>query len=172
MTNPTAIRPPYLLVGEQPNRATAHRPDLWLLPDDSGMRHSANRLLDYSGLSLDRYLELFERTNLVQTVVERWPAASAASNAEVMLDHASSTKVYRRRQNVLCLGRKVADAFDLKGIDPLTWRRLDHLGIALCYVPHPSGRNPWWMDLEHVAAARAFFASLGGTPVSSCGRCG
>lgn len=48
------------------------------------------------------------------------------------------------------LGKKVADAFDVKG-EPL--QTVKHGVKAFFLLPHPSGINRWWNEPDNVAAA-------------------
>jgi len=62
-----------MLLGEAPNcEVVARRPHLVLLPDDSGERHSANRLLEHTGYSREEYLRVFcDRRNLLRDLPPR-----------------------------------------------------------------------------------------------------
>ncbi len=55
---------------------------------------------------------------------------------------------------IVLLGREVAAAFALAHLEPLgTVERNAGAGPTILALPHPSGRNLWWNDPDHVAAA-------------------
>lgn len=144
-----------LLVGMAPNLATGSRPDMWLLPDDSGIRHSANRLLWYAGYSYGQYMSTFDRTNLIRhPVAEKWPAAEAREAARSMVP-------LLRGQKVILLGRRVAAAFGLSDAPLLEWVWGDEAcSFRSATVPHPSGLNRWWNEGANRTSALRFFQEI------------
>ncbi len=169
-----ALSRPYLLLGEAPNAATQHHPRLWLLPDGSGIPHSANRLLEYTGYDLETYLTTFDRDNLLHHLPRRdgkgrgFPIVAARRGARRIFDGGD------RHRGILVLGKRVARAFrwldsdlgslPLAGVDYLTWFCVEDPrglgGIPAVVVPHPSGINRWWNDAGNRAMARGFFVGL------------
>lgn len=175
---------PLLLLGEAPNEATVGRPELWLRPDDSGIQHSANRLLKHTGYTLREYLRLFARDNLLHELPPRggkgrqFPAKLAKEQAPRV--HAAALK----HEGTLLLGRRVASAFQwclmvesegLRRPGPLVraskvpylqWHmafsELNQKEFWAVIVPHPSGINTWWNDPDNRALARDFFDTLKG----------
>ena len=172
-----------LLLGEAPNAATAGRPDLWLLPDDSGILHSANRLLEHTGYDLATYLRIFERDNLLR---EPQPRTGKGRAFPIDLARARVPAVFERclelrTNSVLMLGRRVASAFNwikvvksgrdmavdgsvaaadvefFGGIFGVTFGRRV---LKATIVPHPSGVNRWWSNKGNQASARGFFSAL------------
>jgi hypothetical protein len=145
-----------ILIGESPNWNTEHHPELWLRPDRSGACHSANRLLTYTGWTLEEYLAWFDRTNLVRRAVTKWPREEAAHASVALFIKAASS------------GQKVIQAFfGSRKIALLKWKPLEVDGLTplngpahFAVVPHPSGRNLWWNSKEHRAQALAFFTHL------------
>jgi hypothetical protein len=166
-----------LLVGEAPNRATERRPELWLLPDRSGVPHSANRLLALSSLSLHEYLDAFERTNLLAF----WPGKRADGHGDAWpLDEAQHAAVallgdaLRAGRSVVLLGSRVAKAFDraimLSGVSSegrrgsLRARHFEFLRFSsgslvasIASVPHPSGINRSWNERPELRGECARF---------------
>lgn len=138
----------FWLVGESPNRATVGQPDLWLVPDDSGLMHSANRLLALTGWTLDQYLGVFEhRTNLWH-----WPMRLWANDGR---KHARQIAMQSTHDDgVVILGSKAAEMFDLDDELPFTW-----VG-RYAVIPHPSGRCRYWNEPGARETAREFFGDL------------
>lgn len=102
---------PILLVGEAPNTEyVAARKELWLRPDDSGIPHAGNRMRELSGLTHKQYLEVFECENVVHFATDRWGETErnmAKRAAEFILERPQPFRM-------ILLGRKVADAFELR----------------------------------------------------------
>lgn len=146
-----------VLVGEAPPKRM--RPALWLLPDKSGRRHSANRLLEATGWELERYLEVFTtRTNLLASS-DGWSHPRARVAARSIVELAEEPRI-------LVLGKRAARAFELDppgaaalcDAPPFAWRRSGT--VELAWMPHPSGRNRWWNQYGHREQAREFFVEL------------
>jgi len=159
---------PFLLVGEAPNAATERIPRLWLRPDSSGVRHTANRLLEFSGLTQREFLEAFDRTN----VLEFWPGRTRRARAgDRWVADVARRRVEQRRAEwqgraLVLLGRRVAGAFQLP--DSLPWFSAVRLdlgegdlgGTTAVVVPHTSGANRWFNNVENVAAFRTYFQRM------------
>jgi len=175
---------PILFLGEAPNAATARRSDLWLLPDDSGKQHTANRLLKYLGWSRAEYLLHTERDNLMHCPTwapgKAWLPSYAAKRLarDRILEHPKCSAV-------VCLGARVARSFSWvngarrPGVrrslwPPITWGIVKipapcldadspwnlHLELPACWVPHPSGRNRWWNVATNREAGEAFMRRI------------
>lgn len=169
-----------LILGESPNAETAGKPHLWLLPDDSGKQNTANRLLRWSGLSRERYLELFDRDNALRRLPKRAGKGRAFSRKAAIESLGKRFEAWCRQQRrVIVLGFRLSRCFawyDDRGLRfqwweqrlrPLQWIRatlvpdpdlLETFPAAI--VPHPSGINRWWNDHDNRAAARRFFEEL------------
>lgn len=161
---------PYLLVGEAPNAATVGVPELWLRPDRSGERHSANRLLGYTGWTAGQYMRTFDRTNLLDHCPPPFSAPVARERAVALLADARA----KRYRGIVLLGQRTANAFTqwhhLTGRYPvfpadrtlLQWWGLGRCGefVPAAVCPHPSGLNQWWNDERNRIVAKAFFANL------------
>lgn len=155
-----------ILVGEAPNPATVGRSDLWLLPDDSGISHTANRLLDFTGWTLPEFLAIFVRRDNVLTVPPalRWTKL----HRQIAVDRARElfAEADRDGLRIVALGRKAADSFSSNGLRPCEWSPVLGLDpprpalVRVAYLPHTSGLNPWWRNAENRILARGFFAEL------------
>lgn len=157
----------FLLVGEAPNPATVGRPHLWLRPDDSGIRHTANRLRDLAGWTTAEYLTVFScRDNVVSLNLKKWNhavQAIARQRAKNMLRMVCQTPTVR---GVVCLGKHAAEAFGLDDVVPLQFDRVRVDGVLgadpvrVAYLPHTSGLNRWWNDPFNLCTGQAFLRSL------------
>lgn len=159
---------PFLLVGEAPNAATELKPWQWLRPDHSGIRHSANRLLEFSGMRHAEFLETFDRTN----VLEFWPGKTRRARAgDRWVADVARRRVEQRAHEwqgraLILLGRRVAGAFRLPATLP--WFEAVRLvtgpgdlgGTTAVVVPHTSGANRWFNDVKNIETFRAFFQGL------------
>lgn len=163
----------FVIVGEAPSVDTVREPTTWLLPDDSGKMHSANRLLKFMGLSRQDYLQIFARTNLLDFCPPKkdlFPIQQARAGAELVLRYA-----FDHEMSMLILGKRAACAFrwtrergaplPIARVGYLHWygvvsnyERRTHVPAAI--VPHPSVSNLWWNSLENKARAQRFFGSL------------
>lgn len=167
------MKRPYLLIGEAPNPATENRPELWLLPDRSGVRHAANRLLAYSGWDFNTFLKAFDRTNLLHTCPPRGPSGFDFPMEKAK---AGAARLMPRRSNYrgfVLLGRRTASAFPnwekplgkaikVDDVDYFQWAvaYAAELRVHAVIVPHPSGTNRWWNEPANVELAKKFFAKL------------
>lgn len=144
----------YFLVGEAPNQAMVGRPQLWLLPDRTGLRHTANRLLELTRWSLDQYLRIFEhRTNLWPLPNRLWLIDGRAHAAAIMRQAAGA-----EADGVVLLGARVAECFGL-----FAWPRFEWCGRftrPVAVIPHPSGRCRFWNDPGSRPRAVQFFDTL------------
>ena len=138
----------FWLVGEAPNAATERRPDLWLLPDNTGYPHTANRLLEIAGWTIPQYLRVFaHRTNVWARPWSMWIEEGRRRARAIAAEAANS-------DGVIVLGARAATAFGLEGSPPFEWA-----GKYAC-VPHTSGACRVWNDPDVRARGRAFFANL------------
>jgi uracil-DNA glycosylase len=109
------------------------------------------RLAEAANISWGRYLVETERRNIFNSPVEPWPFREA-------LIHAQSIWPSLIGRRTILLGKRVAEAFSVK-LEILRWADVDDRGTMIAIVPHPSGRNLWWNDPEHRAAARRFLGA-------------
>lgn len=165
-----------LLLGESPNEATEHRPELWLLPDRSGIPHSANRLLKLAGYTHSEFHRTFPvRDNLIHHLPEKagrgraFPRALASASAGRV--HASFKSA--QLDAVVVLGRRLSRAFewheglaggkDMLYFAPSLLRprgASDEDWVTAFVVPHPSGVNQFWNTHGNRELAATFFAFI------------
>lgn len=136
-----------LIVGEMPGVRDA--PGAGALGLGSGYRSSGDHLASLAGTG--RADSLGRVVNLITTRRESWPAAEAAISAGWLLASAPEDRW-------LLLGRRVAVAVGLARWTLLAWVR--HEGRSMAVFPHPSGRNRWYNDPTHRAAAQRFLQTL------------
>lgn len=121
---------------------------------------AGRRLWDLSGLSLEDYVSLFERDNVLRGK-QQWSWKKARSSAQ-------SVKTEVRGRHVIVLGRDVWRALDL----PATAVALDTVTSGDSYwtlVPHPSGKNLWYNSIENRDRVREWFRNFAKT-MSTGGR--
>jgi len=143
----------YALVGERPSAATASRPDLWMTPDEAGAQHSANRLLEISGLRLGEFLRIFAvRTNVLTSAEKgRHEHVKAVDVARRLLANAAADE---RCAGILALGIQARRAFGLGFAPPLLL--VPTAGTRVAWMPHPSGHCRWWNLPGNCDAVMAF----------------
>lgn len=138
-----------LLVGE--DNPYGADPYFALFPEPQ--RSAGWRLaVEILGLSRARYLRTFDRVNLCSG---RWSARDARVKALGILEDSS-------RDDIILLGRKVAEAFEVAlglvagELRPFTTAR--HAYRDIICLPHPSGRCRVWNEAGAVERARALMA--------------
>lgn len=187
-------RRPCLLLGEAPNHATAGRAQLWLLPDDSGAQHAANRLCLLGEMRVHDYLRTFDRDNLVHRTAFGGPSRYRVLGRDRVPEVLAAAE--RRDQRLVVLGKLPASCLTWcafvegdrgsiarelipdRELPPLVFMRAHAASFALAqkcvaggepipgpsaiaaYVPHPSGRNPWWNVPANRTRAASFFRRL------------
>lgn len=154
-----------VLVGQQPNPATEGRPHRWILPDDSGLPHTANRLLGYSGLAPAQFLELFPvRSNACDLADEFDLHRARARVARLLAEVAQAAQESHGRARVVLLGREAwrcaAWVIELDPqVSPYAWH-VGGLFVDLAYVPHTSGMTRAYNTPEQRQACRDFLQAL------------
>jgi hypothetical protein len=130
------------LVGQAPSRET----------DGLGAFRGrcGRRLADLAGLTLDGLHEAADAVNLLG----RWPGRAGRGDAFPMAEARAAAAAMSLEGRAILVGRAVACAFGLRGLEPLRWVRSGALEVAM--VPHPSGLNAWWNSPENRSAAAAF----------------
>ena len=116
---------------------------------------AGNRLRLILGMTDQQYLRAFVRRNLLMGTT-RWSVVAARVAVHLLYQA-------HRPQVVICLGRRVADAWATAyggaGPEPLCVAELrpslEQERMRLVHVPHPSGRNRAWNVAGTVARARA-----------------
>jgi uracil-DNA glycosylase len=105
------------------------------------------RLATCCGLSLQEFLDTFDRVNLL----EEQPQDNGKGTHFNVKAAAKVAKVIERSlqpgQVVLILGKRAAAAFGLTHIQYFEWFALNHAKSVV--VPHPSGASRWWNTLDN-----------------------
>lgn len=155
------LRPRGLLVGENPGPTTDPRMPLFPDPPTS----TGARLLGYTPMTERDYLGLIARTNLCPG---EWFNDVAAMRAEQIMRSLARETRAGRPMRVLMLGRRVMTAWGL--------RSREHFGIATLYqdgvpveigwIPHPSGLNRVYNDVESQRKAGALVQWVAGLRIA------
>lgn len=134
-----------VIIGDYPSAASEGRVHYGC--KSGPMRH----LVQLSGLSRERFLQLFEVKYLINEPVQKWPKANARAVAAAV--------DLKGRRAILC-GERVAEAFGLhmKTCPLFEWFPLHNGEAAL--VPHPSIHNRYWIKPENVRRTQQFFREL------------
>lgn len=146
-----------VIVGESPS--PRGRSDLSLFPHP---KNSAGyRLSEITGLGHAGYTQRTQRINLHPEHVpdHRWSTPSARAAAENLV-----ASDFLTGREVILLGSRVLEAFipDVKvnRIRPCQW--YEHVGrggehkFKWALIPHPSGRNRWYNDVQNKRAVYHF----------------
>lgn len=127
-----------LIIGEAPGKnGDASKP--------IGGRVGA-RLAACCGLTMEEFLEAFDRVNLLD---EQPQDAPKGMQFNVRLAGKKAKQIeasFAVGQVVLLLGKRVGAAFGLKRVPYFETLALNHAKVTI--VPHPSGVNRVWNDLE------------------------
>lgn len=122
---------------------------------------SPGRLVRLMGISRERYLELFDRTNLLHQFPgrhardDKFPQREARIAADAMRPLLSGRRV-------VLVGRAVMEAFQLR-LPYHTWtsvregHRSQPVVWDVAVIPHTSGRNRWYNSEDNMTAARDFW---------------
>lgn len=133
-----------LIVGQAPSEDTDGRPPF--------TGRSGARLADLLGIphaALPRYVDLVN-------LIDRWPGKTKRGKGDQFPmgeARAAATMLLSvtPHDRIVACGVRVADALGLPDIRPLETRTI---GARLfLMLPHPSGVNLWWNDVDHIAAA-------------------
>ncbi len=95
-------------------------------------------LATLAGLTLDEFLDAFDRVNLLK----RWPGRSGGAKGHLFPMKAATAAARRldvEGRHVVLAGRRVASAFGLRRFDFLESVALDKGEASCVVVPHPSG---------------------------------
>jgi uracil-DNA glycosylase len=117
------------------------------------------RLADCCGLSLEDFLNHFDRMNLLdarQDTKEKgfeFDVAAAMRRATMLRSEWTSPRI------VILLGSRVQQAFRF-GQYPPFWPIALLNGVTVYVMPHPSGVNRWWNDLDNVLRASGFMRGI------------
>lgn len=139
-----------LIIGQAPSRLSD--------PVEPLSGRSGRRLADLCGLSMEAFLDAFERRNLVN----EWPGpADGDGDAFVTAGEArrlaQSFRPVVRGRRVVILGFSLAAGF---GLTHPAMTFAPHWEGEFAFCPHPSGVSRWWNDRGNEDRARAFWASV------------
>ncbi len=141
-----------LIVGQGPSKSGVGKPPL----DGNG---SGDRLAKLCGVTKEKMFEMVDAVNLLDEWYgkngkgDKFPIEIAREKAKVLA--ASDWKKYKR---IVFLGQNVADAFGFCG-EPLIRLAFEgHEDVSM--LPHPSGVNRFYNDLNNKKAANTFLTSL------------
>lgn len=142
-----------LLVGEAPSKNEVTEQPL--------MGRVGRRMAALADLSYEDYLRHFDRVNLLhvrQDTKEKGfefdHAAAAVAAHQLFLDG-----TIKQGRVVLMLGWRVTRAF-FSPYDKAYFERHDHAGVTFYAMPHPSGVNRYWNDLENCKKASEFVQQI------------
>lgn len=115
----------------------------------------ASTISSLLGITVEEYLERYDRANLFDREIEgKWPWSEARHSAAEIRDalDTRASGVVR----VVLLGVRVADAFEMLDSPLYVWRPMPGLKVANAVrVPHPSGRNRLLNEGHHRGAFRS-----------------
>jgi len=146
-----------LLIGQAPGPNTD--PDMPLAPFP---RSSAGgRLAEFAELTPMEYLQLFDRTNLLQAFPgrtkrdDKWPAGHASIAAAAM-------KPLLGGRTLILVGRNVAEAFGYPAqhLDFHEWFFDPKWQYKVSVVPHTSGRSHWYRRPENMELAKNYWKKV------------
>lgn len=142
-----------LLIGQAPGP----RSD----PADPLAGRCGARLAGLCGIEQTRFLELFERVNLLDKFPgkagkgDRFDVNKARKKAIDLLLLGTM-----RDRRVVMLGANVARTFGFPPSEQLLWSMIDGGGFQVAFCPHPSGVSRWWNEKTNVAKALLFWREL------------
>lgn len=113
---------------------------------------SGARLARLMGVSLQEFLDCFDRVNLFAEHVpyDEWDAPRAETAAWQIMS-------YSRCEEIILLGRRVQRAFYRGNSDEQFFVPFTLSSRHMTVVPHPSGRNRFWNTPGNVDQARTFW---------------
>lgn len=141
-----------------------------MLPDDSGLAHTANRLLGYSGFTRQEFLRVFPVRTNAQASCGRFDLRAARRRFEGLLARVLVAQCEEPQVSIVLLGRRAWGSSDscsggahLADQAPYTWVDIPGLyrpRARLAYVPHTSGMTRAYNTPEQRRACREFLQSL------------
>lgn len=142
-----------ILIGQAPGPNTNPEAPLFPIPKSS----TGGRLVELMGIHPSAYLKLFDRTNLLHEFPGRWKRDDKWPRREARIAAQAIRPLLKYRTAIL-VGRNVARAFDLEGLEFQKWERIHSANIAV--IPHPSGRNHWYRKPGNAEVAQEFWKKL------------
>ncbi len=105
------------------------------------------RLARCCGLTLEEFIERFDRVNLLHVRQDTKEKGFEFDRYAGIAAARTLFNAFYPGQRVLLLGHRVRDSF---GVVNKEYFEEFYLGSAKAYVlPHPSGVNRWWNDVEN-----------------------
>lgn len=142
-----------LLIGQAPGPNTDPSTPLHPYPGSA----TGAKLAAIMGLTPERYLEVFDRINLLNEFpgrhnhCDKFPVVSARIAASAIIP----LLVNRR---VVFVGRNVSNSFGYKGALPFhEWHFNPRVPFHFAVVPHASGRNHWYNKDGNKEVAQKFW---------------
>jgi len=134
--------PRAMIVGEAPGAKTDGSVPLY--PHVAGC--AASRLMRYAEITPKYWLGCTHRVNLC---AKSWSPHEAEGTVELLRTWLSSPMHFYRKEpmRVLLLGRRVSDAWGLRGSPPFGRTSIGRLDVA--WIPHPSGRCLLYNDKKN-----------------------
>lgn len=117
------------------------------------------RLAALCGLSLEEFLNHFERVNLLHV---RQDTADHGFEFDREAARASAVQLmagWKEDRVILLLGHRVADAFGVRR-EYFVERRYKEFVGEVRVLPHPSGINRWWNGSANYKDAEAFMRNI------------
>jgi hypothetical protein len=139
-----------LLIGQAPSRCSD--------PTEPLSGATGRRLAELCGLTLQEYLFVFERRNLLP----EWPGKAAGKGDRFVglvegRRLAEACRPVCQGRRVVVLGFSTAKMFGMVG-PALSFSR--HWGGEFAHCPHPSGVNHWWNEDVNLERAGRFWRRL------------
>lgn len=139
-----------LIVGEAPNKKG--RPG-----DTSIAGRCGKKLAELCGCTLDEYLDVFERRNVLSTYPGASGKGSAFSSPAIKRRATILRRAFRPGRTVILLGYRSARAF---GVKAKYFEPVKVGSAAAIVVPHPSGINRWYNDPANVRKMKRFMQGI------------
>lgn len=143
-----------LLIGQAPGPKTD--PDMPLYPYSRSS--TGGRLVELMGISTHRYLEEFDRVNLLRKFPgrhkneDKFPTCQARVAADAMSHFLAG-------RTVVFVGRNVSDSFGYLPVDaPFhQWSFDRKYRFHFAVIPHPSGRSRWYNSPQNREISHDFW---------------
>ena len=141
-----------LLIGQAPGPNTDPARPLYPFPASS----AGGRLCKFMGISVEEYLDIFDRVNLLQEFPgkegkeDKFPPRLAKVAAAAILPLLSG-------RTVVFIGRNVANSFGFSSLGFHSWDHHPDHGMKMACVPHSSGRSHWYNNPDNVRQSVSFW---------------
>lgn len=121
---------------------------------------SGRVIADLMGISLEEFLETFDRANLFNKFPgkngkgDAFDARRAKRNAHLL---ANNNRIDEYKA-IIILGKNVAKALGYRSDEWLEWQKFSRPWVVV--IPHPSGINHWWNDKRNRKVAKEFLTEI------------